>query len=454
MSTRNSNAGGDAAAPGEKSGARGGAGRESVGHLPSIPVLDEETPFRTMMASFDEAARTLGLDRQEYLILRKSDREIAVSVPVLMDDGSFRVFDGYRIQHNMGLGPFIGPVRIAGDLKLVELRALAAWMTWKCALLGVPFGGAAGGVVAPREELSRVELERVVRRWTASLLGDIGPDRDILAPELSSDEGIMAWALDTVSEHERMTANSVVTGKPQALGGSVGHGDSVAQGLRVILRLAAARHGLGPSGLDVTIQGAGTVGGNLARILHAEGHRVVGLSDVNTALYCPDGLDVPTLLEARARDGCLPHTVAGAETLDGREFLERPCDVLVPCAVAHSIRSENAERIQAGLVIEGAHGPTTPGADQVLERRGIPVVPDILANGGNVLVSYFEWVQNRTGFQWIDEVVDTRLKRLMREAWDAVLEVQEEYDCSLRMAANLLAVRRVAEADDARGVYA
>lgn len=428
--------------------------RETIGTLPSVPTLDEETPFRTMMASFDEAARILGLDEQEYLVLRKSDREIAVSVPARMDDGSFRVIDGYRVQHNMGLGPFLGPVRLSSDLRIEELRALAAWMTWKCAVLGVPFGGAAGGIKVDRASLSRSELERVVRRWTASLLGDIGGERDVLAPEFSSDEDVMAWALDTISEHERVTANPAVTGKPEALGGSAGYHDAVAQGLRIITRLAAARQGLDPSCLDVVIQGAGTVGGNLARVLHAEGHRIVGLSDVQTSLFSPAGLDIPALLAYRAEHGRLPASVSGVRSLDPAQFLEQPCHVLAPCAVANAIHAENAERIQAALVIEGAHGPTTPGADEILGRRGIPVVPDILANGGNVVVSYFEWVQNRTGFKWLGDVVDARLRRMLREAWDAVLEVQEEHDTSLRMAAHILAVRRVATADHARGIYA
>lgn len=422
--------------------------------LPSVPTLDVATPFQTMMSSFDEAARILGLDRQEYLILRKPDREISVSVPVKLDDGTFRVFDGYRVQHNMGLGPFLGPVRLASDLKLEELRALAAWMTWKCAVLGVPFGGAAGGIGVDRAALSRGELERVVRRWTASLLGDIGGDRDVLAPEFATDEDIMAWALDTVSEHERSTANPAVTGKPEALGGSAGHHDAVAEGLRIILRLAAARHGLDPSSLSVIVQGAGTVGGNLARILHAEGHKVVGLSDAQACLYAADGLDVPKLLEHRAAHGHLPSTWAGARSLDAKRFLEQPCQVLAPCAVPNAITGDNAERIQAGLVIEGAHGPTTPAADTVLQRRGIPVVPDILANGGNVVVSYFEWVQNRTGFKWLGDVVEARLRRMMREAWDGVISIQDEHSCSLRKAAHILAVKRVAAADQARGIYA
>ncbi len=424
--------------------------------LRSTPVLDEETPFKTMMASFDEAARRIGLDDQQYRLLRKSDREIAVTVPVIMDDGSLQLMDGYRIQHNAGLGPFLGPLRIDGNLKINELRALAAWMTWKCALLGIPFGGAAGGVVVDRQKLSASELERVVRRWTASMLGDIGPDRDVLAPEFADDADLMAWALDTMAGHTDGAANSAVTGKPREMGGSACQEDAVAQGLRVILRLAASHFGLGPKGgLSIVIQGAGVVGGNLARILHGEGHRVVGLSDVKTALHNPHGLDIPALLKSRDENGHLPQDIGdGTVVVPDEDFLKLPCDVLAPCAIPMAIHSRNAESIQARLIVEGAHGPVSPRADAILNRRSIPVVPDILANGGGVVVSYFEWIQNRTGYAWIEDVVASRLRRYMREAWDATRATQEEYDCSLRSATHILAVRRVAEAESSRGVYA
>ena len=414
--------------------------------LRSTPQLDEETPFKTMMASFDAAARLIGLEDQEYRLLRKSDREIAITVPFHMDDGSLRLVDGYRIQHNAGLGPFLGPLRIDGSLKLTELRALAAWMTWKCALLGVPFGGAAGGIVVDRNELSRSELERAVRRYVANLIGDIGPDRDVLAPEFADDSDLMAWALDTLAGHTDGAANSAVVGKPPEMAGSIGHADAVAQGLRVILRLAAAHYGLNPGqGLDVVIQGAGVVGGNLARILFEEGHRVVGLSDVTKALYNPRGLDVPTLLTHRHAHGTLPE-VAGddGETVDHQEFLQLPCDVLAPCAISMAIHSRNAEGIRAKMVLEGAHGPVSPRADKILERREIPVIPDILANGAGVVVSYFEWIQNRTGYAWIEEVVASRLRRYMRDAWTATLATQSEYDCTLRAATHILAVKRIA----------
>lgn len=424
--------------------------------LRSTPQLDEETPFKTMMASFDAAARMIGLDEQHYSVLRKSDREIAVSVPVQMDDGSLRVYDGFRIQHNAGLGPFIGPFRIDSSLKLVELRALAAWMSWKCGLLGIPFGGAAGGVIAPRNELSRAELERLVRRWTANLIGDIGPDRDVITPEFADDSDLMAWALDTLAGHTHGTSGSTVVGKPAEMGGSHGQEDAVAQGLRLILRMSASHLGLNPSkGLDIVIQGAGVVGGNLARILHDEGHRIVGFSDVQVALHDPSGLDIPDLLARRNASGFLPNDVSGsARIVDEKEFIRLPCDVLAPCAISMAVHSRNAEEIQARMILEGAHGPVSPRADKILERRQIPVVPDILANGGGVVVSYFEWIQNRTGYNWIQEVVEARLRRYMREAWDAVLETQDEYGCTLRAATHILAVKRVAEAEQARGVYA
>ena len=426
------------------------------GSFPSTPQLDEETPFRTMMANFDEAARRIGLDEQEYKILRKSDCEVAVSVPVQMDDGSIQLFDGYRIQHNAGLGPFHGPLRVDGSMKINELRALAAWMTWKCALLGIPFGGAAGGIVADRASLSRAELERAVRRWTANLIGTIGPDRDVLTPEFADDADLMAWALDTLAGHSDGAANSAVSGKPPEMGGSANQEDAVARGLHVILRLAAAHFGLGPAGgLSVVIQGAGVVGGNLARILHEEGHQVVGLSDVHVALYNPDGLDVPALLKHRFAHGRLPDAGAdGTRVVTEEEFLRLPCDVLTPCAISMAVHSRNAEFIQARMILEGAHGPVSPRADKILERRQIPVVPDILANGGGTVVSYFEWIQNRTGYAWMEEVVAARLRRYMREAWDGVREIQDEFDCTLRAATHIMAVRRVSEAESARGVYA
>jgi glutamate dehydrogenase (NAD(P)+) len=421
--------------------------------LPSSPALDEESPFATMMSLFDEAAARLGIKADEYAILRKPDRELTVAVPIRLDDGALAVFDGYRVQHNQGLGPFLGPMRLSKDIKLDELRALAAWMTWKCALLNIPFGGAAGGIRINARRRSRRELESAVRRYAANLFGSIGPDRDVLTPDVGCDQEVMAWVMDTISEHERHTENGVVTGKPISLGGTLGHEDAEAKGIRTILRLALDRFKLAAVPA-VVIQGAGRVGGRLARLLHAEGVRVIGLSDVTGGFHNPRGLDVPALLAYREGHGTMEGAAGDFERLSNEDLVKLPCDVLIPCAVPNAVRSHNARDVQARLVIEGAHGPVSARADRILHERNVPVVPDILANAGGVVADYFEWVQNRQGFSWIEEVVQKRLARFMTDAWHEVSEVQLQHGVRLRMAANMLAVERVAKADALRGIYA
>ena len=424
--------------------------------LPSTPLLDEETPFATMMSCFDEAAEKLLVDATEYSILRKPDRELVVAVPVKLDNGSMAVFDGYRVQHNMGKGPFIGPLRLDPNLRLDELRALAGWMTWKCALMNVPFGGAAGGIRINNTRRSRGEIERAVRRYTASLLDVLGPDRDVLSPDKAADEEVMGWVMDTLSNHRRHTVTAAVTGKPTVLGGSSHHHDATAQGLRVILGLALDHYSMlgNDSSTRVIIQGAGSVGGNLARLLTADGHKVVGFSDVHGAYYSDAGLDIGQLMDWKDSHGGLDGVEGDFERITNEELLTRPCDVLIPCAVANVITIRNASQIHARLVIEGAHGPVTGRADHILHERSIPVVPDILANGGGVVVNYFEWVQNRTGYRWLEAVVNTRLRRFMSEGWESVMELHEQRQGRLRTAAHMLAVQRVAAADKLRGVYA
>ena len=425
---------------------------ESV--LPSTPELDDESPFATMMSLYDEAAAHLGIDPSNYAIMRKPDRETTVSVPVELDDGTWTVFEGYRVQHNQGLGPFLGPMRLHSQLRVDELRALAGWMTWKCAVVNIPFGGAAGGIRIHPPQRSRGEVERAVRRYAANIIDIIGPDRDILTPDIGTDEEMMAWIMDTVSNHCRHTESGVVTGKPTELGGSRLGLESVAFGLRVILRRALELYQLRERGVSVIIQGAGTVGGTLARILYADGQKVVGLSDVSTGLYNENGLDIPAILSWRAEHGSFEGLQGEFERVSNPDLLKRPCDVLVPCAVANAIHSRNAREVQAKLVIEGAHGPVSARADRALHDQGIPVVPDILANAGGVLADYFEWVQNRQGFSWIENVLHKRLTRFLSEAWDEVCEFQLRYGVRMRMAANMLAVERVATADSARGIYA
>jgi len=424
--------------------------------LPSTPPLDEETPFATMMAVFDEAAEQLLIEASAYSILRKPDREIAVAVPVRLDDGTVAVFDGYRVQHNAGLGPFIGPLRLDPNLKIDELRALAAWMTWKCAVINVPFGGAAGGIRINKLRRSRTELERAVRRYTASLLDVVGPDRDVLTPDKAADEGVMGWVMDTVSTHQRHTSAAAVAGKPTDLGGSVHHEDATALGLRIIIGLAVQHYRLAPPGVgvDAIVQGAGSVGGNVARLLYAEGNRVVGFSDVTGGYFHPEGLDIPQLLAWRDEHGSLEGFEGDCERVTNEELLTRRCDILVPCAVANVVTIRNAGQINARLIVEGAHGPVTGRADRILHERNLPVVPDILANAGGMVVNYFEWVQNRTGYTWIEAVVSNRLRRFMTEGWESVMQMQERHGVRLRTAANMLAVQRVAAADKLRGVYA
>ena len=421
--------------------------------LPPTPLLADENPFSTMMASFDEAAKKLGIDRGQFAVLRKPDREIMVSVPVRLDDGELVVYEGHRVQHNAGLGPFLGPLRIRSQLDVDELRALAAWMTWKCAVLAVPFGGSAGGIRMDGDR-SDGEIERAVRRYTSNLLADIGPDRDVFSPDVHADEHVMAWVMDTVSTHARHTVNAVVTGKPTQLAGSIGHEDAVAQGLRIILGMALEHFGMRRPELRVLIQGAGTVGGQLARLLHDDGIMVCGMSDVHGALYNHKGLDVPAVLAWRARHRTVVGYDGEAEAISNEELITLPCEVLIPCAVANAIHSGNARDVQARMIVEGANGPVSARADRILAQRDIPVVPDILANGGGVVSSYFEWVQNRMGYAWLAPVVQNRLRRFMTEAFEAVRQVREEHDVRMRMAANMLAVQRVVKADKLRGIYA
>jgi glutamate dehydrogenase (NAD(P)+) len=421
---------------------------------PPGPVLADESPFASMMSLFDEAAQQLGIDPANYAILRKPDREITVSVPVQLEDKSWAVFDGYRVQHNQGLGPFMGPLRISAALELDHVRAFAGWMTWKCAVVNVPFGGSAGGIRIDPRAHRRTVLERVVRRYTANLLDVIGPERDILTPDAGTDQEIMAWVMDTVSSHERHTENAIVTGKPGAMGGSALGQEAVALGLEAILRQALARYGLPERGAAVIIQGAGIVGGTLARLLHAGGHAVIGLSGKRTALFNERGLDVPRLLAWRAQHGRLEGASGDFETTTNEELLKRACDVLIPCAVAQAVDSKNARGIRARLILEGAHGPISAKADRTLHDKGIPIVPDILANAGGVLADYFEWVQNRQGLAWQRDSLAKRLARFMSEAWHEVLEVEGQHGVRLRMAAHMLAVQRVAKAHQVRGIYA
>jgi glutamate dehydrogenase (NAD(P)+) len=413
----------------------------------------DENPFATMMASFDDAAARLGLEPDLYRILRQPDREIHVSLPTKIEDGSLAVFDGFRVQHNAGKGPYFGPLRLQAQLSIDELRALAGWMTWKCSLLDIPFGGSAGGIRIDPERHSEVTLERAVRRYVSVLTSDLGQDHDVFSSDRATDDRVMAWVMDTVSMHSRFTETAVVCGKPLALGGTLGNKDAVAQGIRVLLEHALPIADLPPRGARIMIQGFGTRGGNLTRLLSGE-HTIVGLSDVHGALYSEKGLDPEPILEHGRTHGDLRDCRGDFERMSNEEMLRRPCDVFIPCAVDTTVNRKVAPHVQAKLVIEAAHGSITANANKILEERGIIVVPDLLATGGGAIVNYFEWVQNRAGYTWPLERVQKRMARMLENAWTDMALIAGEQKVPLRTAAHMLAVRRVAQADRVRGLYA
>ncbi|HTF89474.1 MAG TPA: Glu/Leu/Phe/Val dehydrogenase [Planctomycetota bacterium] len=420
---------------------------------PSMSISKEFNPFEAMAERFELASDHLKLDQGLRDVLRTPDRELTVAIPIKMDNGTMRVFTGYRVQHNFSRGPCKGGIRFAPDVNLDEVRALAAWMTWKCAVVDLPFGGGKGGVICTPSELSQGELERITRRYTTGILDILGPDRDVPAPDVNTNEQTMAWLMDTYSMHVRRTTTAVVTGKPIALGGSKGRAEATGRGVMLIAREALKKMGLKPEKTSVVVQGSGNVGGIGAMLMQRQGHKIVSLSDMFGAIYNEKGLDVPEVLAyLKANRKLTGYSKAGA--ISAAEQLELPCDVLVPAAVENQITSANAERIKAKLIIEGANGPTTANADKILEKKGIMVVPDILANAGGVTVSYFEWVQDRAGFFWTEEEVNTRLERIMVDAFNAVEATAAQYKTSLRIGAYIVAVGRVAEVYKLRGNYA
>ena len=416
------------------------------------PALDEENPFSSMMARFDEAAAHLGLSPDAYAVLRRPDRQFKFAIPIQYPDGSVKVHKGFRIRHNLSLGPCLGGLRLEKDLKREELAALAGWATWKNAALGIPFGGSAGGVDYDPRGQDPETTEAVVRRYTAGLLDLLGPEQDILSPDLHCDEQIMAWCLDTYSMHVRHTDNAVVVGKPEGLAGTHGRDCAVGRGALVLMeRRLATMDIAGP--VDIVVQGAGTVGAQVMREAAARGHRIIAVGDLRAAAYRKEGLDVEALLAHRAEQG----TIAGFEggdSLDPKELIALPCDVLIPAATADTIHSRNAEKIQARLIVEAANGPTSKRADGILSDRGIPVVPDLLGNAGSAVIAYFEWVQNRMGYQWTEDMVFERLDRMVIEAYDKARKIAKEHQVGLRLATCILGVKRVAYFDNMRGLYA
>ncbi|HTY25507.1 MAG TPA: Glu/Leu/Phe/Val dehydrogenase [Desulfomonilaceae bacterium] len=413
----------------------------------------ETNPFEAMVSRFNIAAEKLKLDQGLYEVLIAPDREITVSLPVHMDDGRLKVFKGYRVQHNMARGPAKGGIRYAPDVNLDEVRALAAWMTWKCAVVNIPFGGAKGGIVCDPKKLSLSELERVTRRYTASLIDIIGPERDVPAPDINTDERVMAWIMDTYSMHVRHTVTAVVTGKPIDLGGSLGRREATGRGCMIVCDRAISRFGMKRENTRVIIQGCGNVGSMAARFLYEAGYRIIGVSDINGGIYNPLGINISRMM-THCQDA---KTVVGfpdAEPISGAEILEQPCDILLPAATENQITSQNADRIQAKIICEGANGPTTAQADDILYNKKIFIIPDILANAGGVTVSYFEWVQDRQGLFWNLRTVNDQLEEIMVNSFDTVASYADRHNVNMRIAAYMLAIDRVAFTTRERGIYA
>jgi glutamate dehydrogenase (NAD(P)+) len=426
-----------------------------VSHLASttLSLEQEKNPWLAAEARFDEAATRLNLDDGLRKVLRTSAKEITVHIPVQLDDGRLEVFTGYRVQHSIARGPGKGGIRFAPDVTLDEVRALASWMTWKCAVVNIPFGGAKGGVICDPKLLSDSELERLTRRYTAEIMEFLGPERDVPAPDVNTDDKVMAWIMDTYSMHARHTVTAVVTGKPMALGGSRGRTEATGRGCLLVIRQALRRLGMDPARSTVVIQGFGNVGSMAAKLMVREGFRIISVIEYDGAVYNANGLDTEALRAHRKETGSILD-FAGAENIDRAEAMFLPCDVLLPAATENVITSQNADRLRCRILCEGANGPTTSVADQILSEKRIFIIPDILANAGGVTVSYFEWVQDRQGFFWNEQTVNSQLEEIMVESFEAVVELGEQRKVNNRTAAYMLALDRVANAIRLRGIYA
>jgi glutamate dehydrogenase (NAD(P)+) len=408
--------------------------------------------LETAQHQLDEAAKTMGLDPNVHEVLRSPRRALEVAIPTRMDDGAIKVFKGYRVHHNTSRGPSKGGIRYHLGVTMDEVKALAMWMTWKCAVVGIPYGGAKGGVVVDPAALSSGELQRMTRRYASELLPFIGPERDIPAPDLGTNEQVMAWIMDTYSTREGYSVPGVVTGKPLAIGGSAGRTQATARGVMYITLATLKAHGMSVEEARVVVQGFGNVGGGTVQLLHDQGCSIVGVSDVRGGVYDPHGLS-PVGLKQFEKDHGTIVGYEGGEQVTNEELLELECDVLIPAAIEGQLVEENADRVKASIIVEAANGPTTPEADEVFKDRGIPVVPDILANAGGVTVSYFEWVQDLQAYYWDEDEVNDRLRKIMETSYVDVLNLAEEKKVTMRTAATMLGVQRVADAHTTRGLY-
>lgn len=409
-------------------------------------------PFESMMSRFDKAAEIIGLDESSYNVLKSPSKVVMVSLPVMMDSGKVQVFEGYRVVHNANLGPSKGGIRYSMDVNLDEVKALAAWMTWKCAVVGIPYGGGKGGIKCNPREMSKGELERLTRAYTSAMIDVFGPEKDIPAPDMGTGPQEMAWLMDEYSKIKGFSSPAVVTGKPLVLGGSLGRVEATGRGVMVTARSAMNKLGINPVGATCAVQGFGNVGSISAKLLASQGLKIVAISDVTGAYYNPEGINIEEALAYVKANG---NTLSGfkAQSITNNELLTLDVDVLVPAAMEDQITADNAEQIKAKLIVEGANGPTSWNADDILNRKGIMVVPDILANAGGVTVSYFEWVQNRLGYYWTEERVNRRADRTMKQAFDAVYAASQEHKVNMRIAAYIVAIRKVADTQKLRGIF-
>jgi len=416
---------------------------------------DELNVYKSAEARFETAVQKLGLEDGLYRYLKYPSKEITVYIPVALDNGTLEVFTGYRVLHSAVRGPGKGGIRFAPDVSIDEVRALAAWMTWKCALVDIPFGGAKGGVICDPSKLSKSELERITRRYTAELSEWLGPERDIPAPDIGTNSQTMAWVMDTYAMHVRQATTAVVTGKPLELGGSQGRTEATGRGLMICCDKALAKLKMKREGCRVIIQGFGNVGSQGALLMHAAGYKIIGVADIHGGLYNDKGFDIPKLVDwVYSQRKPLPEFPGGGDKQSSQDVLFHPTDILVPAATENQITTANVHRVDCKILCEGANGPTTSHADPVIDQKGIFIIPDILGNAGGVTVSYFEWVQDRQGFFWREHEVNDRLKHFMEHSFDTVVRYAETHGVNNRIAAYIVAVDRVARALKLRGIYA
>ncbi len=415
--------------------------------------LSEENPFEAMMSRFDRAAELLDLEPGIYKVLRKPEKQIITHSPVMMDNGDVEVFTGIRVLYNTSRGPAKGGIRFDLNVTLDEVTALAAWMTWKCAVVNIPFGGAKGGVICDPLKMSAAELERLTRRYTASIISTLGPDSDVPAPDVNTNERVMAWIMDTYSMRMGHTVTAVVTGKPVEMGGSLGRREATGRGCMIVTKGALAHLGMDVKGATVAVQGFGNVGSIGAQLLQREGCKIIAISDRTGGVHNKNGIDVDDAVAWVAKNKTLEGYPKG-DKITNEELLTVECDVLLPAALENVITKKNAAKIRAKIICEGANGPTTPAADTILDEKGVFVVPDILANAGGVTVSYFEWVQDRGGYFWTEKVVNERLTEIMQHSFKAVLDLSKQHKVNMRTAAYMLSISRVATVHRLRGIYA